>query len=107
MCSRGRAAVSNYFGREFVMSSETQARNETIEKYRIHGTDSGSPEVQIALITGRLEELTKHFASNPKDHHSRRGMLRMVSKRKRLLDYLRLESVERYQKLIASLGLRK
>ncbi|WKZ56604.1 MAG: 30S ribosomal protein S15 [Bdellovibrionota bacterium] len=89
------------------MASEASARGEIVTKYRVHEKDTGSPEVQIALLTGRLEELAKHFEANPKDHHSRRGMLRMVSRRKRLLDYLRSESGERYQKLIASLGLRK
>ena len=69
--------------------------------------DTGSPEVQVALLTSRISYLTEHFKSNKKDHHSRRGLLAMVSQRRKLLDYLKRESVERYQSLIARLGLRK
>ena len=69
--------------------------------------DTGSPEVQVALLTSRISYLTDHFKSNKKDHHSRRGLLAMVSQRRKLLDYLKRNSVERYQALIARLGLRK
>jgi small subunit ribosomal protein S15 len=69
--------------------------------------DTGSPEVQVAVLTQRITELTEHLKDHPKDHHSRRGLLRMVGRRKRLLDYLRREDVERYRALIAKLGLRR
>lgn len=78
-----------------------------VRDYRTHETDTGSPEVQVALLTNRITYLTDHFKSNAKDHHSRRGLLRLVSRRRRLLDYLKSESPERYQRLIERLGLRK
>lgn len=82
-------------------------RQEIIEKYRIHGTDTGSAEVQVALLTDRINHLTSHFKEHKKDHHSRRGLLMMVGKRKRLLDYIKRNDADKYTKLIASLGLRK
>ncbi len=78
-----------------------------IGQYRTHETDTGSPEVQVALLTNRIAYLTDHFQSNAKDHHSRRGLLQLVSRRRRLLDYLKKESPERYHRLIERLGLRK
>jgi small subunit ribosomal protein S15 len=78
-----------------------------VRQYRTHDTDTGSPEVQVALLTNRIAYLTDHFQSNAKDHHSRRGLLRLVSRRRRLLDYLKSESPERYHRLIERLGLRK
>jgi len=78
-----------------------------IKQYRKHDTDTGSPEVQVALLTNRIAYLTEHFQTNAKDHHSRRGLLQMVGRRRRLLEYLRSESSERYHKLIERLGLRK
>ena len=69
--------------------------------------DTGSPEVQVALLTGRINELTPHFKANAKDHHGRRGLLRMVSRRRKLLDYLKSKDASRYVALIAKLGLRK
>lgn len=78
-----------------------------VRQYRTHDTDTGSPEVQVALLTNRIAYLTDHFKSNAKDHHSRRGLLRLVSRRRRLLDYLKGESPERYHRLIERLGLRK
>ena len=69
--------------------------------------DTGSPEVQVALLSRRISELTEHLKTHPKDHHSRRGLLRMVGRRKRLLDYLRREDIDRYRALIAKLGLRR
>lgn len=69
--------------------------------------DTGSPEVQVAVLTQRISELTEHLKTHPKDHHSRRGLLRMVGRRKRLLDYLRREDIERYRSIIAKLGLRR
>ena len=79
----------------------------TIEKYRRHEKDTGSPEVQIALLTERITHLTEHFKVHKKDHHSRRGLLRLVAQRRRLLDYLKRRSADRYRKVIAEFGLRK
>lgn len=78
-----------------------------IETFGSHQTDTGSPEVQVALLTERIDHLTEHLRSNQKDHHSRRGLLMMVGKRRRLLGYLRNQDVERYRSLIARLGLRR
>jgi small subunit ribosomal protein S15 len=78
----------------------------TVEKYRTHATDSGSTEVQVALLTERINYLTDHFRLHAKDHHSRRGLLKMVGRRKRLLGYLRRTDLEGYRKIIADLGLR-
>lgn len=82
-------------------------KQEIIEKYAIHEGDTGSPEVQIAILTARINHLNEHFESHPKDHHSRRGMLKMVGKRRGLLDYLREKDIDRYRELIAKLGLRR
>jgi small subunit ribosomal protein S15 len=79
----------------------------TIETYRLHETDTGSADVQIALLTERINGLSEHFKQHAKDHHSRRGLLRLVSQRRRLLDYLRRTGPERYQELIKRLGLRR
>ena len=77
-----------------------------IEKYRLHETDRGSAPIQIALLTQRINELTDHFRAHKKDHHSRRGLLKMVGKRRRLLEYLKRTDLERYRQLIEDLGLR-
>ena len=77
-----------------------------IKKYQLHENDKGSAPVQIALLTARINDLTDHFRKNPKDHHSRRGLLMMVGKRRRLLEYLRKNDIERYRQLIDDLGLR-
>ena len=79
----------------------------TIAEHRLHETDTGSPEVQVALLTERVNHLTDHLKVHPKDHHSRRGLLVLVGRRRRLLDYLRRNDVERYRALIAELGLRR
>ena len=79
----------------------------TISQHRLHETDTGSPEVQIALLTERIDHLTEHLKVHKKDHHSRRGLLMIVGRRRRLLDYLRRNDVERYRALIAKLGLRR
>jgi small subunit ribosomal protein S15 len=79
----------------------------TIEDYRKHETDTGSTEVQVALLTRRINELSEHFKTHKKDHHSRRGLLRLVSQRRRLLNYLRRTSPDRYRELIKRLGLRR
>jgi small subunit ribosomal protein S15 len=78
-----------------------------VEAYRVHPTDTGSCEVQIALITERINGLSEHFKKHKKDHHSRRGLLKLVSQRRRLLDYLRRNGPDRYQALIERLGLRR
>ncbi len=82
-------------------------KNDLIQEYRTHDTDTGSPEVQVAILTTRINELQDHFRAHSKDHHSRRGLLMLVSQRRRLLDYLRRKSPERYQTLIERLGLRR
>ena len=79
----------------------------TIGEYRLHETDTGSPEVQIAILTERINHLTEHLKMHKKDHHSRRGLLMLVGRRRRLLDYVRSNDVERYRALIARLGLRR
>ncbi|MFZ4667849.1 MAG: 30S ribosomal protein S15 [Microthrixaceae bacterium] len=82
-------------------------KGDTIEKFRQHESDTGSPEVQIALLTDRINHLTEHLKVHKKDHHSRRGLLMLVGKRRRFLDYLKNNDVERYRSLIAELGLRR
>ncbi len=89
------------------MSVTKDQKQGIIEHHRIHESDTGSPEIQIALLTERINQLTEHFKIHKKDHHSRRGLLKMVGKRRRLLEYLKGKSVDRYQKLINQLGLRK
>jgi small subunit ribosomal protein S15 len=89
------------------MSLDTLKKSEVVTKFRTHEGDTGSPEVQIALLTERITYLTEHFKTHVKDHHSRRGLLRMVSKRRRLLDYLKRTSLDRYRKVVGALSLRK
>jgi len=81
-------------------------KNDVVKKYQLHETDRGSAPVQIALLTARINDLTDHFRQHPKDHHSRRGLLMMVGKRRRLLEYLRKTDIGRYRTLIDDLGLR-
>jgi small subunit ribosomal protein S15 len=81
-------------------------KNDIVKKYQLHENDRGSAPVQIALLTTRINDLTEHFRAHPKDHHSRRGLLMMVGKRRRLLEYLRKTDLERYRTLIDDLGLR-
>ena len=83
------------------------AKQNVISQFRVHKTDTGSPEVQVAILSRRISELTEHFKTHRKDHHSRRGLLQMVARRRRLLDYLRARSPERYKTLIQSLGIRR
>lgn len=85
----------------------TERKQEIIEQYKRHDGDTGSPEVQIALLTERITYLTEHFKTHKKDHHSRRGLLKMVGQRRRLLDYLIKQDIERYRTIIQSLGLRR
>ncbi|RMH17974.1 MAG: 30S ribosomal protein S15 [Acidobacteria bacterium] len=89
------------------MAQTTEQRSKIIESYRLHDGDTGSTDVQVALLTERINELTEHFKIHKKDHHGRRGLLKMVGRRRRLLDYLKRKDPARYQKLIESLGLRK
>jgi small subunit ribosomal protein S15 len=89
------------------MSLAVEQKSQVIGKYRIHNTDSGSPEVQVALLSQRILQLTEHFKTHQKDHHSRRGLLTMVSQRRKLLKYLKDRSPERYKTLIQSLGIRR
>jgi len=84
-----------------------KAKNEVIEAHRLHETDTGSPEVQIALLTNRINHLNEHLKANKQDHHSRRGLLKMVGRRRNLLAYLQKKDIERYRAIIAKLGLRK
>ena len=79
----------------------------TIEVYRTHETDTGSPEVQVALLSERISHLTEHLKANKHDHHSRRGLMMLIGRRRRLLDYVRKNDVERYRNLIGRLGLRR
>jgi len=82
-------------------------KQEVIKKYATHDGDTGSPDVQIALLTERIAYLTEHFKLHAKDHHSRRGLLKLVGQRRRLLDYLRVKSIERYRKIITDIGILK
>lgn len=82
-------------------------RQTVIEQFRVHQTDTGSPEVQVALLSQRIDHLTGHFKIHVKDHHSRRGLLKLVGQRRRLLDYLKKSDFQRYQNLIQRLGIRK
>jgi small subunit ribosomal protein S15 len=84
-----------------------ERKREVIGQFKTHDTDSGSAEVQIALLTERIKYLTEHFKVHKRDHHSRRGLLRMVGQRRRLLDYLKATKVERYRAVVKELGLRK
>lgn len=86
---------------------DAQAKQQIIEDYRAHESDTGSPEVQVALLTTRIAELTEHFKVHKLDHHSRRGLLKLVGQRRRLLDYLKRKDLKRYQDTIERLGIRK
>jgi small subunit ribosomal protein S15 len=92
---------------EFALAQTTEVKQQIINEYRIHESDTGSPEVQVAILTNRITELTEHFKTHAKDHHSRRGLLKLVGRRRRLLDYLKGKDLERYRKTIERLGLRK
>jgi len=99
----GTVATSKEHGRQIFMLNKA----ETISKNKIHESDTGSPEVQIALMTERITHLTEHLKMHKKDHHSRRGLLMIVGKRRRMLDYVKGIDVERYRKIVADLGLRR
>jgi small subunit ribosomal protein S15 len=89
------------------MALAVEQKSQMISKYRIHKSDSGSPEVQVALLSQRISQLTEHFKTHEKDHHSRRGLLTMVARRRKLLNYLKDRNPERYKTLIQSLGIRR
>ncbi len=89
------------------MALELEKKKEIIGDYQKHEKDTGSPEVQIALLSSRIQYLTEHFKAHQKDHHSRRGLLKIVGQRRRLLDYLKKKDVERYRSLIQRLGIRR
>jgi len=95
----------NYKGGKSVLN--TEKRKTVISDYRLHEKDTGSPEVQIALLSARIEYLTEHFKEHKKDHHSRRGLLKLVGQRRRLLNYIKENDIERYRNVIKRLGLRK
>ena len=88
------------------MALQTERKQEIIGDYRIHETDTGSPEIQIAILTTRINELRGHFNEHKHDHHSRRGLLKMVGRRRRLLNYLARKDINRYREMISRLGLR-
>ena len=89
------------------MGVALQQKKELVEQFKLHPTDTGSPEVQIALLSKRIDYLTEHFQTHTKDHHSRRGLLKLVGQRRRLLDYLKRYDNERYKGMIDRLGLRR
>lgn len=88
------------------MPLDVEAKKKIVEDFGGHGTDTGSPAVQVAQLTARIAELTEHFRSHPKDHHSRRGLLKMVGRRRRHLEYLKRTDLDGYRQVIAALGLR-
>ncbi|HEX8719497.1 MAG TPA: 30S ribosomal protein S15 [Pyrinomonadaceae bacterium] len=89
------------------MALATEVKESIISQYKTHEGDTGSPQVQVALLTQRINELTEHFKTHKKDNHSRRGLLKMVSQRRSLLDYLKRRDIEGYHELIGKLGLRR
>jgi small subunit ribosomal protein S15 len=89
------------------MSVTLEKKAALVSQYKVHDKDTGSPEVQVALLSERITYLTEHFKTHKKDHHSRRGLLKLVGQRRRLLDYLKGKNSDRYKKLIEGLGIRK
>ncbi len=94
-------------GRQHTMAKTDSMKPGTIDEHRLHSSDTGSPEVQIALLSDRINHLTDHLKTHPKDHHSRRGLLMLVGRRRRMLDYVKDRDVQRYRDIIAKLGLRR
>lgn len=101
------APTSLIFKEVKITMMRKEQKTEIIENNRIHETDTGSPEVQIAVLTARINDLTEHLKVHQKDHHSRRGLLKMVGHRRNLLNYLKKVDIERYRAIIAKLGIRK
>ena len=89
------------------MSLSAESKAQIVSDFKVNPTDTGSPEVQIALLSARIDDLSGHFKAHKQDHHSRRGLLRMVSQRRKLLDYLKKKDLQRYRDIIGRLGLRK
>jgi small subunit ribosomal protein S15 len=89
------------------MPTAKEVKEQIVSDYKLHDSDTGSSQVQIALLTKRIVELTEHFKIHKKDHHSRRGLLKMVSQRRRLLDYLKKKNIEQYHEVVSRLGLRR
>ncbi|MDQ4120788.1 MAG: 30S ribosomal protein S15 [Acidobacteriota bacterium] len=89
------------------MATAKETKEQILQNYRTHESDTGSPQVQIALLTQRINELTDHFKTHKKDNHSRRGLLKMVSQRRSLLDYLKRKDIEQYHSIVERLGLRR
>ncbi len=89
------------------MTLSTEDKKKLIEKFKVHESDTGSPEVQVGLLTNRIEYLTEHLKVHKKDHHSRRGLLMLVGRRRRLLNYVKYKDVNRYRSIIETLGLKK
>ncbi|MBU1219070.1 30S ribosomal protein S15 [Myxococcota bacterium] len=89
------------------MTMSTSRKKQIIDKHQTHEGDTGSPEVQVALLSERISHLTEHFKTHKKDHHSRRGLLMLVGRRRRILDYLKKKNFERYQSIVKELGLRR
>ena len=114
-CDGRKAAVEDHLDsalrspapEDQALATTQESKSNLIEAYRTHEGDTGSPDVQVALLTKRIEHLTEHFKTHAKDHHSRQGLLKMVGKRRRLLDNLKRKNFERYQRIIARLGIRK
>jgi small subunit ribosomal protein S15 len=108
-----RSKATRVFRQQFnvlgdrILSTTKQEKTSIVNSYRVHDADTGSPEVQIALLSNRITYLTEHFKTHAKDHHSRRGLLKLVGRRRRLLDYLKKTDVERYRTIIDKLGIRK
>ena len=89
------------------MATATEVKEQIVKDFRQHDSDTGSPQVQVALLTQRITELTEHFRTHKKDNHSRRGLLKMVSQRRKLLDYLKRTNIEQYHEIVQRLGLRR
>ena len=89
------------------MSLSAEQKQQIVSEYQLSGSDTGSPEVQIALLTARIKHLTGHFQDHKKDHHSRKGLIRLVNQRRSLLDYVRNKDVQRYRDIVQRLGLRR
>jgi small subunit ribosomal protein S15 len=102
-----RPSLNPQTARNFSMSISADRKQELIKEYATKSGDTGSPEVQVAILTERITNLTEHFKTHGKDNHSRRGLLKMVSQRRRLLDYVKSADEDRYQKLINRLGIRR
>jgi len=103
----GRFALGDFIYFKPMMSKVDAKKDKIVKKFKLHSSDTGSPEVQVALFTEKILELAKHLKKNRKDHHSRRGLLGMVSKRRRLLGYLKRQDEKRYQSIVKKLGLKE